>query len=1304
MPTLTPDQIDSTFNVQRTVEKETVGGVVQDVVTALEVQTSLPLILTQDSKKAGQPNYLYLPESASLQIFGDEITVSGKLSFPGRNVVIFARVLLGQSDGTNPPTISVDGPPLPEEKAKPKPLPKGTEVSGQVPKGKVAVGAKGDDGYNNHDAFAHLIEWTALPGLTGWSGPDHPNEMNGEPGNPGAKGNKAGNVWIYCGKTDFGGPDQKLTITAVGGLGGEGQPGQEGAEGGPGGKGFDMEILPPFNILKYPTMGGNGGNGGNGGKGGRGGQGGDGGTITVHCISAAPAVTVKYGGGTGGVPGARGKYGEAGKPGPGGKGVELPGKGKFPDAYDGQPGSIGSWGDLGDTAPPSKDGTSALTTGEVEPSSLAKLASVTQLQMLLERIRAEYLVTEPSDYSLRLMAVATPEDLVDSGRNLVVVAMVGHNLHIRIFDATGEQVVDKTEGELAAGDALTALKQQFSMTMADVLLAGGWRSAKQLEDMSAADQRQTLIDQLTQISNQPASYYSPLSDYTLIGDGAVLAFLLKQGVRDEGSLKTYSDDDKRNTLIVGIAQHIAKAENLQSMDNQQLVRLALEQCSGNSYSSVLQDSLVSLRNRLSNPPQDRENILKNVQAVSGYSDAWGKIGEQLFWLFKLLQAAATDDPKNDASNENSQKALAKTLSPSVWTLINNYRNGLDYYGKTPRYVPSLSLNSYLSDFEASRARFQRIEGYRDGYFNALKQQQNTTSDLNSALTSVKEQLGALNTRKGDLTSKLTTIEDSINTIDAERKNLEPALETALKAFQTEVTTAFGLSLNTFFSCLSTLSFTNVSEPARATETLGKVAGYANAGAMVGSQVGTMIKEGVDNVLNDSGEPINKKLILSQIEVAQKDVDLKSQFTKLGDGFFSNDASNRLLVELDQFRELCRQFNNLHQSPELRKQLDKYIEVITSRNRNIDYYNFLVQQILDLAGEAKKLTLQQDSVNGNLSLAAAQPGLPMMATFVSGLYEQAKAICVSDLYHAYRAYAFWALEPYSGFYDLIGRSPGAITAEQLEAAAGNITDDIKNNLESSRDTPNIFPAGTDSGSPGSESTMGYPVVLTKEKYPDLFDDLQFDGWAEFELEPATKASKAPSSLFAPTEAAWYGSTRPQLSPSHVNPFHGMADVRITKVRVWMVGMTTTTDYHNVTLIYLGQSQFRTRKNLPYPERRSPTAETDQDKRDPEYVIQEPVSIRFNYKAEGLNYDPQKEKDPFTPGRLFGNNLAGTEDGNLSYAGTGDAKLPSQKEYAVIGPFGKWRLEVLREENNPGLDLSKLTMIVIDFHGFHRTFSS
>jgi CubicO group peptidase (beta-lactamase class C family) len=61
-------------------------------------------------------------------------------------------------------------------------------------------------------------------------------------------------------------------------------------------------------------------------------------------------------------------------------------------------------------------------------------------------------------YELRLMSVASVGGLVNNGRSLVIVALVGTNLHIRIFETNGKKVVDKTENELASGAKMTDLK------------------------------------------------------------------------------------------------------------------------------------------------------------------------------------------------------------------------------------------------------------------------------------------------------------------------------------------------------------------------------------------------------------------------------------------------------------------------------------------------------------------------------------------------------------------------------------------------------------------------------------------------------------------------------------------------------------------------------------------------------------------------------------------------------------------------------------------------------------------------------
>jgi hypothetical protein len=65
-------------------------------------------------------------------------------------------------------------------------------------------------------------------------------------------------------------------------------------------------------------------------------------------------------------------------------------------------------------------------------------------------------------YELRLMSVDEADGLVNEGRFLVIVALVGTNLHVRIFDANGQRVVNKEENELISGEKLTTLKEQLN--------------------------------------------------------------------------------------------------------------------------------------------------------------------------------------------------------------------------------------------------------------------------------------------------------------------------------------------------------------------------------------------------------------------------------------------------------------------------------------------------------------------------------------------------------------------------------------------------------------------------------------------------------------------------------------------------------------------------------------------------------------------------------------------------------------------------------------------------------------------------
>jgi hypothetical protein len=1344
--------VDPLYNLQQTIQ--------DNVLTAVEVETARPLTLTQDSAKQGKPGYLFLAPTANVKIFGDEVTVSGKLEFPGRNVVIFARILRAEPDGTTPPAISVNGP---EQTYKKDPA---------------AQNAKGNDGEHGkieRGPVVYFDDQQNTDGGDGWSGANHPDLMTGVAGKAAAPGNPAGSVWICCEQCDFGGDNKKLTITADGGRGGEGQQGQTGAKGGNGGDGADFKVFFLTGFVA-PTKGGNGGRGGDGGKGGQGGQGGDGGQIIFYSALADPApnLSLSCAGGPGGTPGKPGLGGDGGRKGIGGRGGQYRSGGGYmgaggstqniPNAANGNDGPRGGDKGPGDPAPASKAGSQSVDHGPIESSSLVNIARVSHAQMLFEQVRSDYLVTEPADYSIQLIVAMSETELPKIGKNLILVALVGPGLRIRIFDAKRTMVLDRTQDQFLSREAAASLRERFKLRMDEVILAGQWSAQKQLADLSADarhdlfldelsqfsngiaysqkkvvelnddelagalalslflramgsdlnilkgcsidDQRNGLIDHLARLfghdigqmqaldnqklvllarlhgsTNGKADDRRPIIQLSLpemIGALALALFLREIGALDENGLKQHSVDDQRNGLISHLGERFGyDIGQMQALDNQTLVLLAFQP--GGRHK--IGESLSLLKNRLLVGEEEQEELVRYAGLCTRYIDPWTSVGDRLVWVTKLLTAVSR-------AGDDSHKKLATLLHKPAIMALNNHRNGLDFFGRNESYTPKLSFDTHESNLTASLSSLEKIEAAKDKYFTSLRENKNATNDLDAAIQTTGSQISLLSTRKSKLKNELDKTSDTIDELN--KKLNQNELAEKMRNFETQIKSAFGLSLQTFFNCLGMLSFMNVNEPRNAIKTLTKVGGYASAGAMAVSQLGSMINEGVNDVLNDSGEPVPKDYVLTQIEVIKGDIRLQSEFQRRENGFLTADSSKRLVVEIDRFRGLCKQFyRSAPAAEELRKELDGFIETTTNRNLHIDYFNSLLVEVRQLAGEIGALQLQKGTLQGKLT-GISNPGLPAMASFVSGLNERAKATCISDLYKVFRAKAFWALEPYSGFYDLLGSSPGAITHATLEGYKSQLMADLEAALEDARATPNVFPK--------KEESMGAVIVLTPYRHKQFFKDLLDQSWAEFELEPATRTSTQPFPTYSPTTVAWCDTERPTYGPDAPNPFHGKSNVRLTKVRSWMVGMKTATMAHTVLTTHLGKEQFRRSDDLPYPARTVPAGERDLNKRNAEYVTHTQTPIPFKYDPTDLRYDPAKpDNEAFTPGRLTSEWVPAIMDGDLGFPRSGLAALPGKSSYAPIGPFGKWRVDV-RAQDNHGLDLKGLTAVIIEMHGF------
>jgi hypothetical protein len=210
------------------------------------IVTARPLTLTQDLK--APTGCFQVPPTTDLEVFGDEVTIRGRIEARERTIKIFARVLklepVRTQSGDQPAELNVDG----------------KDGSAIAALGPLAEGKKGTAGFNDCIGPLPLEGCKWQGGGQGQSASDTKNAgMHGKPGDPGKPGGNGGSIFLVC--DSFFPYDQALILSAKGGRGGMGQQGQDGAKGGDGGDGSNQVGAAGFMNMGYknPTPGGNGG-------------------------------------------------------------------------------------------------------------------------------------------------------------------------------------------------------------------------------------------------------------------------------------------------------------------------------------------------------------------------------------------------------------------------------------------------------------------------------------------------------------------------------------------------------------------------------------------------------------------------------------------------------------------------------------------------------------------------------------------------------------------------------------------------------------------------------------------------------------------------------------------------------------------------------------------------------------------------------------------------------------------------------------------------------------------------------------
>lgn len=253
-------------------------------------------------------------------------------------------------------------------------------------------------------------------------------------------------------------------------------------------------------------------------------------------------------------------------------------------------------------------------------------------------------------------------------------------------------------------------------TMIDgVLVWGGFRTFAEMSAMSTDDRRNTLIVELSKRTNQPVPHYQGMDDATLAGAGATLLFLRAIQARTDDQLRTISDDDQRNLMIIALnAQTGAPGPDLQARTNTDLVLLGLTQDGSAIRGVLLVGKFRTFEELNSMSRDDHRNTLiveltnRTNQPVTHYQamtdpDLAG-VGATL--VFLRMTSARTDAELATLSDDDQRNTLIVTVA-----------------GKTGLPVPELQARSNLElVLDAAGVGVGMISAFQDRLRGRIHQQ------------------------------------------------------------------------------------------------------------------------------------------------------------------------------------------------------------------------------------------------------------------------------------------------------------------------------------------------------------------------------------------------------------------------------------------------------------------------------------------------------------------------------------------------------------------------------------------------------
>lgn len=559
-------------------------------------------------------------------------------------------------------------------------------------------------------------------------------------------------------------------------------------------------------------------------------------------------------------------------------------------------------------------------------------------------------------------------------------------------------------------------------------------------------------------------------------------------------------------------------------------------------------------------------------------------------------------------------ATFKEVFNEAKTYLNQMQKGLDYYGYSSNYVPLASFSFYSEIVDKLLNNLEKIESSYKDYFQNLKDQTKALDAFKNTRNDSKRIIQESEYKKGILISMAKTTATAIDAYADKMAKQKKVFLNEIEDFRDKIQSASGFNLDDLFSAVSMCAF------------------CPESGFMAATQAGQLIYNSTEKInCGPGGQSVDKKYLVSRFKAIEADYqNLSEGYNQLADDHLQAEDinANKLLVQKQNLESFLDDFYAKFPDDvkHLKDSFDQYFNIVIERNNKIIVYNSIVDTVVDCENKIESNQNKIQVLNDD-KLKSIKPDLPIMVNFVSKIYHEARGQVMEELYMASKAYKFWALSDSNFLAEALGGAGiSTIDSSMLRGVQSVIIKGYQNTVEAKGREAQHFPA--------NPQDKGLEFVFSQNMGSSYIESLKKNNEIYFKIKKVgPRTSKEES------------------------PFAGLAEVRLLKIRVWLVGAKSTDNTIQVDIINEGSEDIVNRKGMTYS------------------FTHDPVVTKFIYSSEN-NAD-----------KII-------EDGDVGMKD--DDSL-----YAQIGPFANWRLKV-DARYNKGLDLSELSDVRIEFHGMNYSF--